>query len=117
MPVAAESPPKTASAGLTPERSLDQRRQALKRANEIRTLRAKLKKDLKAGRVQILNLVQEPPQYLHTAKVYDMLLAVPKFGRVKANRVLKTCRVSPSKTFAGLSERQRDEIISHLTSR
>ena len=115
MPVATESPPKSSSAGLTPERSLDQRRQALKRANDIRTRRAKLKKDLKAGRVHILALLRDPPQYLLTAKVYDMLLAVPKFGRVKASRVLKHCRVSPSKTFAGLSERQRDEMISFLS--
>ena len=36
-----------------PERSLDQRMEALKRANDIRTARAKLKKDLKAGRAGI----------------------------------------------------------------
>jgi hypothetical protein len=117
MPVAAESPPKPASAGQTPERSLDQRRQALKRANHIRTLRAQLKRDLKAGRVQIVNLLRDPPEYLLTAKVYDMLMAVPKYGRVKTARVLKACRISPSKTFDGLSERQRNEIISHLLSR
>ncbi len=85
------------------------------RANEIRTLRAKLKRDLKAGRVQIIGLLRDPPQYLLTAKVWDMLMAVPKYGRVKTGRVLKTCRVSPSKTFGGLSERQRNEIISHLS--
>lgn len=96
---------------------MDQRRQALMRANEIRSRRAQLKRDLKAGRVQILNLLRDPPQYLLTAKVYDMLLHVPKFGRVKANRVLKTCRISHSKTFAGLSDRQREEIISLLMSR
>ena len=44
------SPAKTQSAGLAPERSLTQRMDALKRANEIRTRRARLKRDLKAGR-------------------------------------------------------------------
>ncbi len=117
MPVAAESPSKPSSAGLTPERSLDQRKQALKRANEIRTQRASLKRDLKAGKVSIQKLLLEPPEYLLTAKVFDMLVNVPKFGRVKASRVLKACRVSHSKTFQGLSERQRNEIVSYLTSR
>jgi hypothetical protein len=116
MPVATESPPKPHSTGLTPERSLDQRRQALKRANDIRTRRAKLKKDLKAGRVHILTLLREPPPYLLTAKVNDMLMAVPKYGKVKSARVLRHCRVSPSKTFGGLSDRQRDEMISFLTN-
>ena len=37
----------------TPERSLDQRMNALSKANEVRTLRAQLKRDLKARRVSI----------------------------------------------------------------
>ena len=40
-----------------------------------------------------------------------MLLAVPKYGRVKANKMLQTCRISPSKTIGGLSERQRTELV------
>ena len=43
-----------------------------------------------------------------------MLLAVPKYGRVKANRILNQCRISPSKTIGGLSERQRTELVSLL---
>jgi hypothetical protein len=115
MPVAAESRLKTPSTGLTPERSLDQRKRALQQANEIRSKRAALKRDLKAGRVKIQKLLLNPPEFLRTAKVYDMLLAVPKYGRVKANKVLNRCRISPSKTFGGLSERQRQEIVAYLS--
>jgi len=97
-----------------PERSLDQRMDALKRANDIRTARAKLKKDLKAGRASIHKILLDPPEYLLTAKVFDMLLAVPKYGRVKTNRILNQCRISPSKTIGGLSERQRTELVSLL---
>ena len=114
MPVAPESPPKTASPGLTPERSLAQRMDALKKANTIRSRRARLKRDLKGGRVKIDGLLLGPPEYLQTAKVFDLLLAVPKLGRVKANRALTHCRISPSKTIGGLSERQRHELVSYL---
>ena len=94
--------------------SLDQRMDALKRANDIRTARAKLKKDLKAGKANIHTLLLDPPEYVLTAKVFDMLLAVPKYGRVKTNRILNQCRISPSKTIGGLSERQRAELVSQL---
>jgi hypothetical protein len=114
MPAASETPAKTSAAGLTPERSLTQRMDALKRANEIRTRRARLKRDLKAGRAQIHGLLLDPPEYLATAKVFDLLLAVPKYGRVKVNRILTHCRISPSKTIGGLSERQRNELVSYL---
>jgi hypothetical protein len=94
-----------------PERSLDQRMEALKRANDIRVKRAQLKKDLKSARVQIEVILSDPPEYVETAKVFDMLMAVPKFGRVKASRFLNQCRISQSKTVGGLSERQRTELI------
>jgi hypothetical protein len=94
-----------------PARSLDQRMEALKRANDIRVKRAQLKKDLKDGRVQIEQILGDPPEYVSTAKVFDMLMAVPKFGRVKAARFLNQCRISQSKTVGGLSERQRAELI------
>ena len=107
-----KAPVQTSSAA--PERSLDQRMEALKRANTIRSKRAQLKRDLKAGKVNIHTLLLDPPEYVQTAKVLDMLLAVPKYGRVKTNRILNQCRISPSKTIGGLSERQRTELVSQL---
>jgi len=94
-----------------PARSLDQRMEALKRANDIRVRRAQLKRDLKDGRAQVEVILVDPPEYVETAKVFDILMAVPKFGRVKAARFLNQCRISQSKTVGGLSERQRTELI------
>src|SRR5215813_14975478 len=95
-----------------PARSLDQRMEALRRATDIRVRRAQLKKDLKDARVQIEDILLDPPEYVSTAKVFDMLMAVPKLGRVKAARLLNSCRISQSKTVGGLSERQRAELVS-----
>ncbi|HET7353881.1 MAG TPA: integration host factor, actinobacterial type [Gaiellaceae bacterium] len=100
-----------------PLRSLDQRMDALKRANDVRVKRAKLKKDLKEGTVKIEKILGNPPEYVSTAKVIDILMAVPKFGRVKAARFLNTCRISQSKTVGGLSDRQRTELIGLFNSR
>jgi hypothetical protein len=84
---------------------------ALRRANDVRVKRAKLKKDLKSGDVSIEQILAAPPEYVSTAKVFDMLMAVPKFGRVKSLRMLNQCRISQSKTVGGLSDRQRQELI------
>jgi hypothetical protein len=112
MPPATKTPAKPSVAA--PERSLQQRMDALQRANIIRMRRAQLKRDLKAGRHTIHDLLLEPPEFVETAKVFDMLLAVPKYGRVKVNKVLQQCRISPSKTIGGLSARQRAELVSLL---
>src|SRR5437588_11519587 len=49
-----------------PVRSLDQRMDALRRANDIRVRRAKLKKDLKDGRARIEEILGDPPEYVST---------------------------------------------------
>ena len=115
--IAAPMPTASSPPTSVPTRSHDQRMRALEAANEIRTRRAQLKRDLKAGKVQIEGLLLDPPEYLETAKVFDMMLAVPKYGRVKVNRILNQCRVSPSKTIGGLSVRQRSELVALLRRR
>src|SRR6201987_5838098 len=98
MPPVSDSPTKSIAA---PERSLVQRMEALQRANDIRSRRAQLKRDLKAGRQPI----------------HDLLLAVPKYGRVKVNKIPSQCRISPSKTIGGLSQRQRTELVELMRRR
>ena len=101
----------------TPKRSLIQRQEALLKANRIRVFRANKKKDLKVGKASILDILLDPPAELETAKIFDFLLATPKRGRVKVNKLLTQCRISPSKTIGGMSERQRIELVSMLGRR
>lgn len=96
----------------TPERSLEQRFAALELANEIRTHRADLKRKLKAGRIDLVDLMAD--EKCDTMKLFDVLIAMPKVGRVKANRILAKCQISPSKTLGGLTYRQRHEILKWL---
>jgi len=88
----------------------------LRRANEIRIGRALLKKKLAAGGVQISDILETPPECAKTQKVEDLLLALRKHGPVRVARLLAHCRISPSKTVAGRSDRQRTELISRLSS-
>ena len=89
---------------------------ALDKADQVRSYRANLKRDLKAGRANIIHILgaREVDSMLKTMKLFDLILAVPTYGRVKVNQVLKDCRISHSKTLGGLSDRQRAEVISRL---
>ena len=94
----------------------ERRMHALGRANEIRTARAMLKNELATGRARIEDVLARPPAYAETAKVSDLLLAVPGVGPVRATRVLARCQIPYRKTAAGLSTRQRDTLIALLLS-
>jgi hypothetical protein len=89
---------------------------ALRQANEIRIGRARLKRELASGRARIEHIIAQPPEFAQTAKVYDLLLALPKVGPAKAARSLTQCRIAPSKTVGGLSDRQRHELIGFFRS-
>ena len=94
-----------------PGRTLDQRMRALRQANEIRIGRARPKKELAAGKVPIEAVLARPPKVAKTARIYDLLLALPKVGPARAGRSLTRCRIAPSKTLGGLTKRQRAELI------
>lgn len=100
------------------DRSVEQRMEALERATQIRVHRAGLKRDIKAGRVSALAILRgDVPAELASMKVWDLLMAMPKIGRVKANRVFVQCRISPAKTVGGMTGRQRGELVQVLEGR
>jgi transposase len=90
---------------------------ALAQANRVRSARAKLKADLRRGAVTLSDVLSDPPDYVETAKVITLLRAVPKLGPIKAATIMDVCRVSPSRTVAGLSERQRAALLASLPGR
>jgi hypothetical protein len=100
-----------------PKRTQQQRTEALQKANDIRVRRSVLKREVKAGRVSTkttYDYILDPPDWLATMQIFDLILALPKYGRVRANRVLFKVRMSHSKTLGGMSDRQRQEIVAML---
>lgn len=95
----------------------DRRMAALKKANEIRIGRARLKQQLRDGDARIEQILATPPKCACTATVLDLLLAVPKIGPARAARLLTNARVSQTKIIGTLTERQRAQLIDLLRNR
>jgi hypothetical protein len=100
-----------AGAGV-PGRSREQRLRALEQANEVRTARAELKKELASGTIELVQILADPPPCVRTARVRDLLLVLPKIGSVRAARILALSGIAHSKTLGSLTERQRGELIN-----
>jgi hypothetical protein len=94
-----------------PERSHQQRMDALELANRIRIGCADLKREIRAGRLTVRGVLLAPPEYAAHMKILDLLLAAPGVGPVKAMRTLRHAGISPVKTVGGLTERQCLELI------
>lgn len=97
-----------------PGRSRTQRMRALEKGNEIRIHRAELKKRYKSGDADPLDALVDP--LCGSWKVRGWLVSVPGKGRVKVDRFLWLAHISPSKTIAGLTPRQRAAVIDWILS-
>jgi hypothetical protein len=99
--------------------ALTRARAALARAREgergTRATRARPKREVAAGRIELARLLAEPPSCVQTAKVRELLLLVPRIGAARADRLLARSRIAHAKTVASLSERQRAGLVALLT--
>ncbi len=87
---------------------------ALDRANDVRSRRALVKRELAAGTLRIVDLLADPPGCIDTATVRQLLLALPGLGPVKVRRLLAQCGIPEAKIVAGLTDRQRSLLIKRL---
>lgn len=99
------------------DRTLEQRRENLVKANFHRSQRARLKKRIRIGDQSVVALLDFPPAAIETMKVLTLLMAVRGVARVKAARILDTCRISSSKQVGSLTERQRVVLVTELQRR
>jgi len=107
---------------IAPSRELDQRHQALELANEIRYRRAAFKRALRSCSHQLAAfnagvILHAPPHWAQTMKVRNLLVALPGIRDAKADRLLIQLGISPRKTIAGMSPRQRLELTNWLARR
>lgn len=102
------------TATMCPDRSLEQRRAGLAKANEIRSKRSQLKRDIRAGRENAMRVVANPPWFVETMAVQDVLLATRRVGVTKAWKVLSRAGISPAKPLGALTHRQRKVLLDEM---
>lgn len=107
---------------VAPERSTDQRSAALAHANVIRRRRSEFKTELRdVGRrdsreavLMVAEIIEDPPEWAASWRAQYLLLAIPKWGEVKAKKALRRARVAEVKRIGGLTERQRRELAREV---
>lgn len=104
---------------VVPHRSMNQRMTALEKANSIRIPRAEWKRSLQGlsmadAREVVANVLSDPPEMLLSMRVEELLLAIPRMGTKKTDRLLHSAGASWRKRVSGLTERQRKALAGAL---
>ena len=95
------------------------RDRALDLANHVRTHKAGLLADMRAGRITVEAVLRDPPYYLQAIRLFELLEAAPHVGRVKTRRLnmIGARQFPPINLLAPigeLSERQREWVVERL---
>jgi hypothetical protein len=102
-----EASARPASAGVREQRS-----RALAHANRIRVARKDMKGGLRCGTVQIADVLADPPDWLLTAPVREVLLATPTIGTVRTKRLLGRARIGFGVRVGALTARQLAALLA-----
>lgn len=100
-----------------PERTDEQRRAALARAQEVRSTRASIKQMLKTGEVTLADLLArvDDNDVVAGMPVSDVLRALPRMGPVRSRRLMERLDIAASRRLGGLGHRQRRALLDELS--
>lgn len=102
-----------------PDRSLQQRRDAIEIANRIRSERAAIKRRIASmpkaeSRLAAAIIIRNNDALTETMRVKELLLTCRGIGPWRARRILDIAEVSALRTIGGLTDRQRFAIETQL---
>lgn len=79
----------------------------LARANEIRVARAGDKRKIARNELDAGAVLKNPPEHWATAKVVELLVAVPRVGEVKVKQWCRLVQISPERRLGTMTTRER----------
>jgi hypothetical protein len=99
-----------------PVRSAEQRADALAAALAARQERSRLRGALKGREVSAVDVIHGAPDNPTWGglRVSWLLECVPGIGVVRAERIMTSLHIAPSRRIQGLGDRQRAALISEL---
>ena len=87
---------------------------ALQLANDARSGRAELKRQIAAGAVRVADVLVAPPAQATGISLAALLLSQRGWGRIKTRRFLSSNDVSETRKLGELSQRQRELLGAEL---
>lgn len=95
----------------------DDRREASKLACALRHERRAIKDKLKAGEIQIGEVLAGESKVTSMMRVFDVIRSMPGYGNSRATTLMDRLRISKTRRVRGLGSRQKDALIKHFETK
>lgn len=98
-----------------PKLTLDEKRKALMKAQDMRSQRAKLRERLKSGELTLREVLDDADQeVIARMRVSYLLQSLPQIGKVTTDRIMNEIGIHENRRVQGLGKRQIDELLKRL---
>jgi hypothetical protein len=98
-----------------PELSPEAKRAALKKAQEMRSKRARVREDLKQGRLTLEEVLDSADDaVISRMRVSYLLESLPRIGKVRSRKIMEEIGIHGSRRVQGLGARQKEALLSKL---
>lgn len=96
---------------LTPE----EKKQALHKAQDMRSRRADIRRRLKDGNLSLAEVLkQDNDEVIARMRVAYLLESLPKIGKVTTRKIMEEIGIDESRRVQGLGQRQRSALLAKL---
>jgi len=98
-----------------PTLSLEEKKKALKKAQRVRSQRAKLRRDLKAGRMTIREVLERADDdVIAKMRVVYLLESLPRIGKIRTRKIMNDIGIDETRRIQGLGSRQKQALLERF---
>lgn len=98
-----------------PKLTLDEKRKALLKAQDMRSQRAKLREKLKSGELTLRSVLENSSEeVIARMRVSYLLQSLPQVGKVTTDRIMNEIGIHENRRVQGLGKRQIEELLRRL---
>ncbi|MGI6611486.1 MAG: integration host factor, actinobacterial type [Limnochordia bacterium] len=95
-----------------PKLTVEEKRRALEKAQNMRSQRAAIREDLKSGKLSLRDvLAQSENEVVAKMRVVYLLQSLPQVGKVTSRRIMGEIGIHESRRVQGLGKRQIDALL------
>lgn len=98
-----------------PTLSLEEKKRALRKAQRVRSERAKLRQELKAGRTTIREVLEQVDNdVIAKMRVAYLLESLPRIGKIRTRKIMNDIGIDETRRVQGLGSRQKQALLERL---
>lgn len=98
-----------------PQLSAEERSKALAKAQQIRSQRMEVRKQLKAGKLSLAEILNDPDNEVYAKmRVKYLLESLPQVGKITAAKLMEEIGIDEARRVQGLGSRQKAQLLEKL---